>query len=133
MNQWVRSRNGMVAGVFDGLGKSYGINPILLRLLWISSVCLFGFGVLLYLILAVLMPAEGTEREYYDKSMLLGVCRRISQQWGHDLVLVRLLFFGAFLISGGTMMIVYLIMHFLMPEDKTYHRVEVVDCPYSRR
>jgi len=121
MVNWVRSRNGLVAGVFEGIGKLYGINPIVLRLLWICSVLFAGFGLLLYVILAVLMPLEGREREY-QKPMILGVCKRISGQWGHDLVMVRLLFFGAFLISGGTIFIVYLILHFLMPQNQVeYH------------
>lgn len=121
MVNWVRSRNGLVAGVFEGIGKLYGINPIVLRLLWICSVLFAGFGVLLYVVLAVLMPLEGREREY-QKPMILGVCDRIARNWGHDLVMVRVLFFGAFLISGGTMFIVYLIMHFLMPHQKIeYH------------
>ncbi len=121
MVNWVRSRNGLVAGVFEGIGKLYGINPIVLRLLWICSVLFAGFGLLLYVILAVLMPLEGRERDY-QKPMILGVCDRIARNWGHDLVMVRVLFFGAFLVSGGTMFIAYLVMHFLMPHSKIeYH------------
>ncbi len=126
MVKWVRSRNGMVAGVFEGIGRLYGVNPVVLRLLWICSVCFLGFGFLLYLILAVLMPVEGKERDY-QKPMIMGVCERISRNWGHDLVMVRILFFGAFLVSGGTMFLVYLIFHFVMPYksiayEQTYYR-----------
>ncbi len=126
MVNWVRSRNGLVAGVFEGIGRVYGINPVMLRLLWICSVLFLGFGLLVYVVLAVLMPLEGKEREY-QKPMILGVCERISRNWGHDLVMVRALFFGAFLVSGGTMFIAYLVIHFLMPQktisyDNNYYQ-----------
>ena len=114
MVKWTRSRNGMVAGVFEGIGRLYGINPIVLRLLWICSVCFLGFGLLLYVVLAVLMPVEGKELDY-QKPMILGVCERVARTWNHDLVMIRILFFGAFLISGGTMFLVYLILHFVIP------------------
>ncbi|MAF79164.1 MAG: hypothetical protein CME60_13465 [Halobacteriovoraceae bacterium] len=123
MVKWVRSRDGLVAGVFEGLGRLYGVNPIVLRLLWICSVLFFGFGLMLYVVLAVLMPLEGRERNY-QSPMILGVCDRLARSWGQDLVLVRILFFGAFLLSGGTMFLVYLLLHFLVPQMK-YVRAEI--------
>jgi phage shock protein PspC (stress-responsive transcriptional regulator) len=121
MVKWVRSRDGLVAGVFEGIGRLYGINPIVLRLMWICSVFFLGFGFFLYIVLAVLMPLEGREKNY-NSPMILGVCERIAQNWGHELVMIRVLFFGAFLLSGGLMFFVYLGLHFLMPYKQiSYH------------
>ena len=54
-----RSRNSrMIAGVCGGLGEYLGIDPTIVRLIFVAAV-LAGFaGVLAYLILAVVIPLE---------------------------------------------------------------------------
>ncbi len=51
-----RSRqNRWLAGVCGGIGEHFGIDPIIIRILWI----LFGFtvvGIFVYIILAVMVP-----------------------------------------------------------------------------
>jgi phage shock protein PspC (stress-responsive transcriptional regulator) len=51
-----RSRqNRWLAGVCGGIGEHFGIDPIIIRILWI----LFGFtvvGIFVYIILAVMIP-----------------------------------------------------------------------------
>ncbi len=50
-------------GVCSGLGHYFGIDPFWIRLGWALSVFVFGFGILLYLILAVIMPKAVTAGE----------------------------------------------------------------------
>lgn len=54
-----RSRNDrMIAGVCGGLGQYFGIDPTIVRLIFVLAV-LAGFaGVLAYLILAIVIPLE---------------------------------------------------------------------------
>ncbi|MGE5530718.1 MAG: PspC domain-containing protein [Bacteroidota bacterium] len=49
----------MIAGVCGGLGKYFGIDPTLIRLVFALLVVFgVGSGILLYIILAIVMPLE---------------------------------------------------------------------------
>ena len=47
-----------IFGVCGGLGDYFDIDPTLVRALFLISVIIFGTGVLLYIILAIVMPDE---------------------------------------------------------------------------
>lgn len=47
-----------LAGVASGLAEYFDVDPTIVRVLWIISVFFGGFTILLYLILAVVMPLE---------------------------------------------------------------------------
>jgi phage shock protein C len=47
----------MIAGVCGGIAEYLDIDPTIVRVLWVLITLLAGFGVLLYLILWVVMPA----------------------------------------------------------------------------
>ena len=47
-----------IAGVCGGLGAYFDIDPTLVRVLFLASVLIFGTGILLYIILAIVMPDE---------------------------------------------------------------------------
>ena len=49
-----------IFGVCGGLGEYFEIDPTVVRVLFLASVLLFGTGVLLYLILALVMPNDPT-------------------------------------------------------------------------
>lgn len=51
-----RESNKIIAGVCGGLGEYFGIDPVLVRLAFVIAVLVFGFGVLPYAILWILMP-----------------------------------------------------------------------------
>ena len=54
---WYRSRHGkMIAGVCAGLAEQFGISVTALRLALVLLTLTFGWGVLLYIILWVIMP-----------------------------------------------------------------------------
>ncbi len=52
-----KSKDKKLFGVCGGLGEYFDIDPTIIRILFIISVLFFGTGVLLYLILAIVMPA----------------------------------------------------------------------------
>ncbi len=47
-----------IFGVCGGLGYYFGIDPTLVRVLFVIAVLGFGSGLLIYLILAVVMPED---------------------------------------------------------------------------
>jgi phage shock protein PspC (stress-responsive transcriptional regulator) len=51
-----RESNKVIAGVCAGLGEYFGVDPVLVRLGFVIAVLVFGFGVLPYIILWILMP-----------------------------------------------------------------------------
>jgi phage shock protein C len=56
-----RSRkNRVLAGVCGGLGEYLNIDPVVVRLIWVAISLVWGFGILLYIIAALIMPEEPT-------------------------------------------------------------------------
>lgn len=54
-----RSREDRVlGGVSGGLGRYFGVDPILIRLAWVALVLVGGSGVLLYIIAWIIIPEE---------------------------------------------------------------------------
>jgi len=49
-----------IFGVCGGLGAYFDIDPTVFRILFVAAVLLFGTGILLYLILALIMPEDKT-------------------------------------------------------------------------
>jgi phage shock protein C len=52
------SREKMLAGVAGGLAEYTGLDPALIRLLFVVLALLGGHGLLIYLLLAVILPQE---------------------------------------------------------------------------
>lgn len=47
-----------LAGVCGGLAAYFGIDATLVRLLWIVASLIFGSGILLYILAAIIIPAD---------------------------------------------------------------------------
>ena len=57
-----RSRsNRMIAGVCGGLAAYFNIDPTIVRLIAVLSIFLHGFGILAYIILAIVVPLESSK------------------------------------------------------------------------
>ena len=55
----VRPKDGrIIAGVCAAVARRYGLDATLVRVLWVLAVCVFGTGILIYLILWALIPEE---------------------------------------------------------------------------
>ena len=116
-NLFVCSRDGWFAGVCQGLGERFDINPGMLRLIWFASASFYGVGVLLYLVCAFVMPLEGDE-EKVNEAKFLGVCYRLALRLDVEVALVRIVSIMALVGSGGTVILLYFLLHFLMPNPK---------------
>ena len=63
-----RSNNKMIAGICSGIAEYMGLDPTVVRVVY-AALTIFsaGFpGLLLYIILAILMPEAEREDEYTD-------------------------------------------------------------------
>jgi len=47
-----------LAGVAGGLAEYFDLDPTLVRLLWVVSIFFGGFGLLLYIVMAIVVPLE---------------------------------------------------------------------------
>ena len=54
----VRSANKKIAGVCGGLAEFLGLDASSVRVVWLLCVLLGGFGLLAYLIMWIVMPAQ---------------------------------------------------------------------------
>ncbi len=46
----------VIAGVCGGLADYFGVDPILVRVLWVVAVLSFGAGLLAYILLCLFVP-----------------------------------------------------------------------------
>lgn len=51
-------RNRMIAGVCGGIGEYFGIDPTVIRLLWVLFMFMGGSGILVYIICWIVIPEE---------------------------------------------------------------------------
>jgi phage shock protein PspC (stress-responsive transcriptional regulator) len=115
-DRWVRSDDGLIAGVCEGLGRSFGISPWVLRALWLGSVLALGTGLLLYAIFAFCLPRIDRLPDA-QRRRILGVCARISRASGWDVGAVRTLAVLSALASFGATLLVYIVLFFVMPDE----------------
>jgi phage shock protein C len=47
----------VIAGVAGGIAERFGLNPTLVRIAWVVSILFGGFGILLYVVLWIVLPA----------------------------------------------------------------------------
>lgn len=60
MKKLYKSNNKIISGVAAGIAEYLGIDPTVIRILWVLFLLFAGSGLILYLICVVLMP----NREY---------------------------------------------------------------------
>ena len=124
--QWVRSPDGILAGVCEGMGKQLDMNPWVLRAAWLATVLFFGTGLLFYLIMAFALPrsdklADANGKRYF------GVCRWLARKSNIDIGLVRALTVILALFSFGATMVGYVVLYFVLPEDDGVMELKVID------
>ena len=51
-----RSNNKLIGGVCAGIADYLGLDPTIVRIVWVLMLFFAGFGILLYLILWIIMP-----------------------------------------------------------------------------
>lgn len=112
---WTRSKDGVLAGVCGGIAKRFDMDIILVRIGWLVAILFFGLGLGSYFILAVSLPRED-RIESASENRILGVCSRFAKRFDLDLGLTRAGFLTLFFISGGTILMVYVLLYFILPK-----------------
>jgi phage shock protein PspC (stress-responsive transcriptional regulator) len=115
--KWVRAKDGAIFGVCKGLARTLDIPVGIFRLIWVASILCLGVGFGLYLILAIALPREDKQAEAMEP-WILGVCAKLARREGWGPGLVRFLTICLGLLSGGVVLLGYIILYFVL-EDKT--------------
>jgi len=55
-----KSKDKKIFGVCGGVAEYFGIDATAIRLIWALSILLWGTGLWLYILLAIIMPEPGT-------------------------------------------------------------------------
>lgn len=127
-------RQRMLGGVSSGLAHHLGVDVVAVRLLFILSVFLFaGYGIIIYLILWVSIPAtdqlpeqvvmqkaDGSRRIYRNEEnkVVAGVAGGLAAYLKIDPVIVRVLFLLA-MFWGGFGLLAYLVLWIATPAAKS--------------
>ena len=109
-------KDAILAGVCSGLAKSFGMEVWLMRFLWVIGICFLGISVLAYVVLAICLPREDRIPESQHK-MIFGVCARLAKLAQIDVALARVIAVLLFLLSGGTAIVAYVILYFVVPSN----------------
>ncbi|OGQ83424.1 MAG: hypothetical protein A2289_16400 [Deltaproteobacteria bacterium RIFOXYA12_FULL_58_15] len=130
----IRSRDGIFAGVCQGIAQHFGISANLVRLFWLLAVIFMGTGILVYLVMWWIIPHQDAvpadpviwkqngngrhlpplQRTAQDRKFL-GVCGGISRRWDLDPSVVRLVALSLATLSFGLMAVAYLVVALFMP------------------
>ncbi|TKK68049.1 PspC domain-containing protein [Ilyomonas limi] len=144
-----RSENDkVIAGVCSGIGHYFGIDPLIVRILFIIFAFGFGFGFIVYLVLWVAVPSTastvlGAAKKRLlrdpDNKIIAGVCSGLGYYFGVNAWIPRVLFlipffsfffrwnhWGAFdfpnflsFSFSPASTIIYIILWLVLPEAKT--------------
>jgi|GEM_PF-1237232 len=121
---FLRSRDGIVAGVCKGIAQKLEVDPWLIRIIWLASVMIFGAGIALYVVLALGLTREDLIEKANTKK-ILGVCLRISQNAQVEVGMVRVLTMISALMSLGVVVLAYVVLHFFMPWPNEQNRHQI--------
>jgi len=58
MEKRLYRKDGKILGVCEGLGDYFDIDPTVIRIAFVVALVFFGSGLVLYLILALIMPKQ---------------------------------------------------------------------------
>src|SRR6187200_1004718 len=89
----------VIAGVAGGLGRYFGVDPVIFRIGFALSLFFGGLGGLAYLLLAVFVPTDGDP----DRAQRVGGRLRGLGFWRSAgmIVIAGLLLMGLFALAGG--------------------------------
>lgn len=113
----------ILGGVCAGLGNYFNVDPVWIRLLFALLTAGWGFGLLVYLVLWIVVPGsyeldepQITKKLYrdYERKVLGGVSGGLAAYFGIDIVIVRLLFVIT-AIFGGLGLVAYIVLWIVLP------------------
>lgn len=98
-------QNKQIFGVCGGIGRYFNVDATLIRIAWLLLILAGGVGAVAYIVAAIIMPqAEVGEEDYIYEDVgkahlyrakrgakIFGVCQGISDAYGFDVTLVRVI------------------------------------------
>lgn len=128
----ISKTNKKIAGVCGGLGETFGIDALFLRIAFVVLIFVQGIGLILYLILMLILPKgdkdlqveidvtpkEEAERKlsrYKKGKMIAGVCSGMERFFGLDVSIIRVIFVVVTLLTSGIGGLIYLLLWLLLP------------------
>jgi phage shock protein PspC (stress-responsive transcriptional regulator) len=117
----------ILGGVCAGMGNYFNVDPVWIRLLFALFTAAWGFGLLVYLVLWVVVPGsyeleepQVTKKMFRnnEKKVLGGVSGGIAAYFGIDIIIVRLLFVIT-TFFGGFGLIAYIVFWLVLPPAVT--------------
>jgi len=138
----------VIAGVCSGIANYFGIDPLVVRILFVIFAFGFGFGFVVYFVLWVAVPSTASKvigsvkKRLFrdpDNKLIAGVCSGLSNYFGVNIWIPRVLFLIPFIsfasrwshwgfdnfpnflslsFSPGTLLI-YIILWLVLPEAVT--------------
>ncbi len=57
------SKDKVLAGVCGGVAEYFNIDPVIVRLIWVLATLVYGAGLLIYIVAAIIMPQDTSEKE----------------------------------------------------------------------
>ena len=94
-----------IAGVAGGVAEFFDLDPTLVRLGWIASIFFGGFGLLLYIVMAIIVPNEPLTDQEIDARTTPGTPHRHAGRprndgFGLTFVGIALVLFGALALAN---------------------------------
>ena len=94
-----------VAGVAAGVAEFFDLDPTLVRLVWFLSIFFGGFGLLLYIVMAIIVPNEPLSEEELAAPAADGPSHRHAARSGNgglglSFVGIALILFGALALAN---------------------------------
>ncbi len=77
-------KTGLILGVCSGVGETFEINPLWIRLLFIFLAITYGSGIIIYIFLAILMPDISRERKN-DETPRKQKLETQAEEFGEDI------------------------------------------------
>lgn len=113
-----------IAGVCGGIAEYFEIDSTIIRLIWVISIAVYGTGLLVYIIAAIIMPTKGeidTKMNMHQDSNEVNEQKNGASDGNFDKEKTRNLFgyvliiAGAILISKRFLVLKWLSFKFLFP------------------
>ncbi|MFA5368816.1 MAG: PspC domain-containing protein [Candidatus Paceibacterota bacterium] len=96
----------IIFGVCGGLGEYLEIDSLIVRIIFIVFAFAGGASIFIYLVLAVLIPKEGSETSKASKKNTIEVPQKISQEASNEESIMNLKdIFGLIIVVFGIMML----------------------------
>ena len=90
-------RDRMLAGVAGGLGQYFNIDPVLIRLAFVAMTLASGIGLVIYVILAIVVP----NRPEYEEEPQITSTTTVDTTRGREIAGIILIGFGLLVLASN--------------------------------